>query len=261
MRKIAFAVLLVVSQSAMANDWQKFFQALPQEGVIDATTPPEVLPSSGDVEKDIEAMFRKGFAPIGYTSFNASNDKTKDGERLAKKLRARYLIVTTRLTSSQSSFFPFQQPKTTTSYTNGTATAYGSGGYASGTYSGSTTTYGTQTTYIPYAINRYDKTAIYFKELSRKGAGLRIRELSNAEMQMLGTRRALAVQYVRDGSPAFNADIFPGDLITHVNEEPVDAARWRAAVNGQQPMRVRLLRNGTQKDIDLTIPPDWQGLP
>ena len=261
MRKLAFAMLLLASQSARANDWEKFFQSVPQQGAIDATTPPEVLPSSGNVEKDIEAMFRRGFAPVGYTSFNTSNDKTKDGERLAAKIHARYLIVATKLTSSQSAVLPLTLPNTTTSYTNGTASAYGSGGYASGTYSGTTTTYGTQTTFIPYTVNRFDKTAIYFKEIPRKGAGLRIRDLSDAEMQTLGTRHALAVQYVRDGSPAFDADIFPGDIITQVNAEPVDAARWRAAINGQQPMHVRLLRNGVQKDIDLTIPPDWQGLP
>lgn len=255
-----FAVA-TINAPAMASDWEKFFTAIPQDGTIDATSKPEVLPSSGDVDKDVEAMFRRGFVPVGYTSFNASNDKTKDGERLAAKLHARYLIVSTKLASSESAVLPLTLPNTTTSYTNGTASAYGSGGYAHGTYSGTTTTYGTQTTFIPYTINRFDKTAIYFKEIPRKGAGLKIRDLTNHEMAAIGTRHAFFVQFVRDGSPAYDADIFPGDVITQVNDDPVDAPHWRSAINGPQPMRVHVIRNGVPKNVVMTIPPEWQGLP
>lgn len=260
MRRIALVALLISAQPASANDWEKFFVAVQQEGAIDAASSPEVLPSSGDVEKDLEAMYRKGFVPVGYSSFNASNSKTKDGERLAAKLHARYMIVATRLASSQSAVLPLTLPHNTTSHTSGTASAYGSGGYAQGTYSGTTTTYGTQTTFIPYTINRFDKMAVYFKEIPRKGAGLKIRDLSPQEMATLGTRHALAVQFVRDGSPAYDADIFPGDIIVQVNGEPVDVGRWRTAINGPQPMKVKVIRAGAAKDIMLTIPPEWQGL-
>lgn len=261
MRTIAFAALAMAAQPAWANDWEKFYVAVPQEGAIDSATAPEVFPSLGDVDKDIEAMFRRGFVPIGYTSFNTSNNKTKDGEKLAAKLHARYIILATKLTSSQSAVLPLMLPNTTTSYTNGTATAYGSGRSAHGTYSGTTTTYGTQTTFIPYTVNRFEKTAVYFKEIPRKGSGLKIRDLNNQEMAAIGTRHALFVQAVRDGSPAYDADIFPADIIIKVNGEPADAAHWRPAVNGSQPMHVQLIRNGAPKDIDITIPPEWQGLP
>lgn len=261
MRKILIAALALGAQPAWANDWEKFFTAVPQEGTIDATVAPEVLPSTGDIDKDVEGMFRRGYVAVGYTSFNASNDKTRDGERLAAKLHARYMIVGTKLTSSQSAVMPLTLPNTTTSYTSGTASAYGSGGYAQGTYSGTTTTYGTQTTFIPYRINRFDKTAIYFKEIPRKGVGLKIRDLTNQEMAALGTRHAVFVQFVRDGSPAYNADIFPGDIILQVNGAPFDPSHWRQAVNGAQPMHVKVVRNGAPKDIDVTVPPEWQGLP
>jgi len=261
MRKILFAALAMSAQPAWANDWEKFFVAVPQEGTIDSASAPEVLPSSGDIDKDVEGMFRQGFVAVGYTSFNASNDKTKDGERLAEKLHARYMIVGTKLTSSQSAMLPLTLPNTTTSYTNGTATAHGSGGYAQGTYSGTTTTYGTQTTFIPYRINRFDKTAIYFKEIPRKGVGLKIRDLTNQEMAALGTRHAFFVQFVRDGSPAYNADIFPGDMIVQVNGDPIDPVHWRQAVNGTQPMHIKVIRSGVPREIDVTVPPDRQGLP
>lgn len=48
MRKVAFAILALLAQPAAANDWEKFYVDTPQEGAMDATSPPEVLPSLGD---------------------------------------------------------------------------------------------------------------------------------------------------------------------------------------------------------------------
>lgn len=261
MRKLAIVLMILSAQPLMANDWEKFFVAVPQEGVIDASTSPEILPSLGDVDKDIEAMFRRGFVPVGYTSFNSANDKTADGVRLAKKLRARYVIVSTRLASSQTSMLPLTLPSTTTTTTNGSASISGPGGSAQGTYSGTSTTYGTSTAYIPYTASRFDKLAIYFKEIPPKGTGLKVRDLTNEEMLALGTRHAFAVVFVRDGSPAFDADIFPGDIVTQVNGDRATAENWRKAINGPQPMKVRLIRQGSPIDIDMTVPESWQGLP
>ncbi|MET3287048.1 UNVERIFIED_ORG: hypothetical protein ABIC34_003869 [Sphingomonas sp. 1057] len=261
MRKFAFFVFALVAQPAEANDWEKFFVAVPQEGAIDATTAPEILQSSGDLSRDLEGMFRRGFVPVGYSSFNAPNSKTKDGQRLAEKIHARYLIVATNLTSQRTGVIPLSTPTATTSYTRGVATAYGGGQSATGTYSGVTTTFGTQTNLVPFSVSRFDKTAVYFKEIPRKGAGLKIRDLTNEEMIAIGTRHALAVQFVRDNSPAYEADIFPGDIITLVNGELADAQHWRAAVNGPQPMQVHILRDRSAKDIKINIPPQWQGLP
>ncbi|MEA1619573.1 PDZ domain-containing protein [Erythrobacter sp. T5W1-R] len=258
---MAWFLLALFAQPAVANDWEKFFVAVPQEGAIDATTEPEVLPSFGDIDKDLEAMFRRGFVAVGYTSFNSSNSKTNDGERLGKKIHARYMIVSTNLISSQTGILPLVLPNTTTTYTNGTASIQTPRGYAQGTYSGTTTTQGTQTSFVPYTNNRYAKTAIYFKEIPRKGSGLKVRDLSSEEMKKIGTRHAFVVQFVRDNSPAFDADIFPGDIVIQVNDLPATATNWRNSINGPQPMQLKVLRDGSPKDITMNVPKEWQGLP
>jgi len=256
---IAAGLALCASQNASANDWERFFRPI---GNISTTIAydgePEMINSSGNPDADVEQMWRKGFAPIGYTSFETGNNKTDDAVRLAKKLQARYLIVQTNLQSSHTTSMPLTLPNTTTSYTTGNASAYGSGGYANGTYSGTTTTYGTQTTYIPITINRFSKAALYFRELPKTGLGIMIRDLTPAEMQRLETRHAAAVRFVRDGSPAYTADIFPGDIVTKINGQPVDAEAIKAAVAGPQPISLHVERNGQQKDISVNVPPEWQ---
>lgn len=255
----AFAMSVVLSEPAMANDWEKFYRAYPgaNQG-IEAVVPPEIVPSSDDADSDMEAMWRKGFAPIGFTSFTSSNGKTADAVRFARKLKARYLIVATNLASSATIPLPLTLPTAQTTYSNGTATAYGSGGYARGTYSGTSTTYGSQTTYMPITVQSFTKLAVFFREMPKVGAGIMQRDLTNAEMARLGTRHVLAVRFVRDGSPAFIADVFPGDLITMVNGRPFSEATWAESAKGPQPMKLQIIRNGQARELEMTIPPEWQ---
>lgn len=259
MRWIAAVLGLFLTQAAHANDWEKFYTSFgPTDGLIPASASPEIVPSTGNIDQDLETMWRRGYAAIGYTSFTTSNDKTKDASRFAKKLNARYLIVATDLESSRTASIPLTTPTTTTSQTRGTASAYGNGGYANGTYSGTTTTYGSQTSYIPITINRFSKMAVYFMELPRYGAGILPRELNAQEITAIESRRAFVVRFVRDGSPAYIADLLPGDIVTHVNGQPADQEAWQAAIRGEQPLSVHVVRNGKPRDLTLTIPPDWR---
>jgi hypothetical protein len=250
---------IALSQPALANDWEKFYTPLPgSEATIPSDIAPEIVPSTGDIEADLESMWRRGFAPIGYTSFETGNSKTRDGERLAKKLRARFLIVDTNLVSSRSSSVPLTTPNTTTTISSGNVQAQGTGGSAVGTYSGTSTTYGSSTTYIPVQINRFSKTAVYFREAPKIGTGVFSRDLTPQEVSRHETRRAFAVRFVRDGSPAYIADLLPGDVILRVNGNAADDENWQAAARGQQPMQIELSRNGSLRKVELSVPDEWK---
>jgi hypothetical protein len=203
-------------------------------------------------------LWRKGYALIGYSAFNSPNSKTKDAMRLGEKLKARYVMLGTSLTSSQMMNVPITTPTTTTSYSNGNASAYGSGGYAHGTYSGTTTTYGSQTTYVPIVQNRFDKFAAYFGPLAKQGMGVLFRAPTPEEIARLETRHALIVQAVRDESPADVANILEGDTLITFNGQGATMASLSEAVRSGAPIAVHLLRNGQARDLMMTIPEDWR---
>ena len=260
MRAIAFALFMTFAATAAhANDWEKFYRPIEASGsLIPATQEPEIITSAGDAEQDLETMWRRGFAPIGSSFFNSPNPKTGDALRIAKKPNTRYILLQTRLVSSSTSAVPLTMPNTTTSVTNGRASVNGSGGYASGTYSGTTTTYGSQTTYLPITINRFDKMAVYFGEVPKRGLGVMTRELTSEEMALVDTRRAIVVRFVRDESPAYLADLLPGDILTQVNGEPFDQAKLAQAAIPGNSIKIHLFRRGQQRDVELKIPAEWR---
>lgn len=256
---VAVVGLSLVTAPAQANDWEKFYTALPANiPTVPSSDPPEAIASQGDFGKDLEVMWRRGYAAIGYSSFNSPNSKTKDAARLAKKLKARYYIVGTGLASSTTTSIPLTLPNTTTSMTNGNVSTNRTDGYRTGTYSGTTTTYRTQTTYIPMVMNRFDKFAVYFSETPKFGIGIMTRELTPEEMAQFETGRAFAVRAVRDGSLAYQADLLPGDIITHVNGLPADPDNWRIALKGDTPLSLRLFRNNSERAISIAVPPEWR---
>jgi hypothetical protein len=256
---IAILMIAVLPVSAQANNWEKFYQ--PFSGVttpIVSEHPPEFIPSTGDLDSDFEGMWKQGFGAIGYTSFESENDKTSDAERLAKKLKARFFITSVKIVSSSTTSIPFSMPTNTTSVTNGNVSVSGNGVRNSGTYNQTTTTYGTSTTYIPITSNRFSKMAVYFQEMPKLGSGIYPRDLTESEIRLYETRRAFAVRFVRDGSPAYMSDVLNGDIVLKVNGLPADATNWAAALRGNQPMKIQLIRNGKEKELEMNIPSEWK---
>lgn len=260
MRATVFALATIsLAASVSANDWEKFYRpVVDMSQVIPSTSEVEQIPFTGNFELDTDTMWRRGYTVIGYSYFNSGNSKTKDALRLAKKLRARYIAIATELTSSQTSAVPITTPTTSTSYTSGTANVFGTGGSATGTYSGTTTTTGTRTTYFPITINRFDKMAIYYAEVPKKGAGVMTRELNAQEVSQFETRRGFVIRSVRDGSPAYYADVLPGDIVLKINGIAADNAAWDAAMATNLPIKIELFRNGSMRQLELIVPDDWR---
>jgi hypothetical protein len=264
MKKISIwlVTFVVLSSPAHSNDWEKFYRPLPFPSPVEpSATAPELIGSVGSAIQDANAMWRKGFVVLGYSSFNSPNEKTSDAMRWATKLKARYVILNTNLESSSTTTIPLTLPQTTTSTTSGNVAVTGSGGYANGTYSGTTTNYGTQTTYIPVTVNRFQKTALYFAAAPQKGAGVLTRELTPQEISTYDTQRGFVIRAIRDGSPAYQANLLPGDAVIQVNDQPADLTAWHSAIASTTPAKIHLIRNGQARDITLTIPPEWRVAP
>ena len=155
--------ILTISTCGCSNPYSAYYQDLTngQQVVGAKNMQPETVDvrvvQGGNVDEDTKGMMREGYIVIGVSAFNAGAVNPQGAKRQAQKVGAEVVIVYNQYTNTVSGVMPFQQPTTQTSTTYHSGSVYGYGG-GMATFSGTsqTTTYGSQTTYIPYNVDRYD---------------------------------------------------------------------------------------------------------
>lgn len=233
-KRIVFAPLLLLTLvgCATTDGYRQFYTpgpgVTPEKVAEMRVAPPASTPQVDHIARlDDQDAYRKytreGYQPIGYSSFTSGhlqkdNDAIDQGKMVGADL---VLILDPQYTESVTTSVPLTTPTATTSYTNGMATAYGTGGSAVAFGNSTTTTYGTNTTYVPMTVNRYQYGALYFVK-ARLRLGVKMRGLSDQERQELQTNHGVYIETVVDGTPAYQSDILPGDIITTIDGSRID---------------------------------------
>ena len=113
---------------------------------------------------------------------------------------------------------------------------------------------------MPYSVSRSDYDAIYFFK-THTVLGIYPVDLTDSERQQLQTNLAVRVAAVMQDSPAFLADVLPGDYLLTINADPItDQKTYYAAIQKYlgQDVTLRLIRNGQiviKKVHILELPP------
>lgn len=260
---ISGAVMAIcVAATAHANVFKRFYEPVPDTGPIRFTPdpqPPKIMPSTLDAWRDIAVLWEKGYRPIGDARFTGGWESDKEALKFAKKIGATYVVRywankgtrsgTTTYTTAHSSDSPFRVNVT------------GSYGGTIGTLTGTMTTRWTETEAIPYSYTVYGQTAVYFSLLEKRGSGLFLIPPTKEGAEAAGTDLGGQVLAVREGSPAYNADILPGDVITALDGQglPTFSSFNRIiAEAGDAPILVTLYRKHVQRQIAMLIPPEWR---
>lgn len=253
----ALIATVVLSLTGCASGYKQFYKELakPEDvAAMRASSPPaqpEVQHSRPLPPEVIEPSFtRMGYGAIGVSSFNGAAGQSERGAiEVGKKIGADIvLILDPQYTGTNTGVVPITTPTTSTTYSTGSATAYGPGGPVTAYGSGRSTTYGTQTNFIPYSVDRMDYTAVYFVKQKFR-IGLNTRDLTDSERKSNGSNVGAAVRVVVDGTPAFRADIFADDVIMEINGTPVYGAKGftdaaQAIPAGHQIVELKISRNG-----------------
>jgi hypothetical protein len=229
-----FGLLLVLVLTGCAsNGYREFYTQVPgatpervaQTRAAPPAGDPQVvhLPSPRFDGNAQSAYARQGYEVIGYAGFTSGrapddDDAIDQGRKVGADL---VVILSPQYTGSVTASIPITTPTTSTSYTNGMATAYGTGGSAVAFGNSTTTTYGTSTTYVPTTVERFQYGAIYLVKY-RFRLGVKWRALTDDERQELQSNRGVYVMTIVDGTPAYQSDILPGDVIIAVDGSPVD---------------------------------------
>ena len=222
------AAACALSLASCASGYSSFYTpatgATPEAIASLRATPPPTTPllersAPGNMEEILAAYAKRGYVMIGHSMFNSGNNESdasalRQGVSVGADL---VLILNPQHTGSITSNIPLTTPTTTTAYTTGSATAYGAGGTVRAYGNSTTTTYGSNTTYIPMTVNRSDYGAVYFVK-QRFHLGAFVRDLNDAERQELQTNQGVVVLTIVDDTPAFRADILPGDVILTIDD-------------------------------------------
>jgi len=226
MKMYWLALGFVVSVTACASNFSQYYRDYSSgiEYVAPATKDPRIVNVSGSPQEVVYQMYTNGYVLVGESAFNASPEDTSGALAQAKKVGAELVVLESKYTNTVNGSIPLTTQQTVTSRTNGTATAYGPRGMATGTYSGTTTTSVPTTTNIPYSVRRYDQNALYFAPMKEACIGAFLEDLTDSERAMLGTNKGARVAAVRKGGPAYDADVLPHDYITTFNQEPFTEA-------------------------------------
>jgi hypothetical protein len=225
MRKFLF--IFCFSLTACATGFEEFYEStVSEEGFSTryerSSEPPEIVASYGDASETVVKMFEKGFGLVGYSAFNGPIEESKKALSKAKEVGATKVVILAEYTNTVNGTISIPGSNQVTTYHSGTISAYGTGGSAYGSYSGTSTSYVPTTNNIPYSVTRYDQTALFFAILKPSCLGIMVSEPSDAEKRMVGTNKVVKVAAVRQGSVAYHADVLSGDLIATTGAKGLD---------------------------------------
>ena len=254
MRVFLLIAVAIMGAGCASNGYRQFYTAMPDapNTLSRRASAPTATPSIDSVDgtfDDVASHYRRqGYAVIGYSSFNSGrNDSEKGAITQAIQVQAdRVVIIRPRYTGTVTTNVPITTPTSQTSYTDGTATAYGNGGSATAYGNSTTTTYGSQTTYIPITTNRSDYAAVYLVKVGFV-FGAYFDELSDSDRSTLQTNKGVRITTIVDASPAYAADVLVGDILLAANGQSIYGVKAFADLvqsNRGQEVELQVSRNG-----------------
>jgi S1-C subfamily serine protease len=253
--KHLLGVFVVVLVSACASPYAQFYRGVPDARKLPSYQPLQgeiQIYSTDDFDRDIRTLVRQSYMPIGQSTFNAASRGVTEGQlrEQARNVGAQVVLVSSHYVRTASGAAPPTLPQT-----NGAAHVPGGTVNPHGTGAG--TTHGSQRAMMPYAIPRSEAGAVFvIKVFSR--VGIVIAPIDDETRKRLKTDGAVSVLEVVEGTPAFAADVLPGDLVLAVGGERVQSAgHYIRLLNRYQGKSVTFEfdRNGTLIEKQLEIRP------
>jgi membrane-associated protease RseP (regulator of RpoE activity) len=258
MRTIGGLLLFGLLLSGCQSGYKEFYvdsKGADAGKYLDATytmATPEIYISSGDPKADVLAMFENGYGLVGYASFNGPLESVDGMVEQAREVGAHAVVAASQHTNTVTGAVPITTTRPVTTYSSGSVNAYSSGGSATGYYSGTSTSYVSTTTYVPTSVARYDQLAMFFAKLKPSCIGFMEADLSNEDRQATGTNSGVKIGAVRKGSPAFNADVLPGDIVLAVDDQKVTSGGDLLRFRSGQDIVFLVFRGGQKVEIALT---------
>jgi hypothetical protein len=214
----------------------QFYQPVPHRS---ATAPvnvdPEFKRSSGNMVEDVASEATNGYELVGYSAFNGPEASKIAENAQAKQVGATIVIYGAKYVETVNT-----------------------GAIGSTTF----TKYGAFSLAIPTSVRKYDQISLFFVKAPRIGLGTYMQALKSEEHAKIGTNKGMRIMATVKGSPAFNADVLPGDILLAINDKPVfdgDSLHSAAEAAYGSQAKLSLLRDGQPVEKTVALP-CWWGL-
>lgn len=263
------ALILAVLLGSCANPYKQFYTSWADAPEYRASLSPfsgktEIF-SSDNFKGDNDSIYRRGYVALGIASFEGGGRSATEAQlrEKAKEVGADIILVRVDFKESQQTAVPwttYNPGASSTSTTSGVVNATvsnnrGGSAYGSAVYSGQSTTqssgtYSTQM--IPVTVNRYEWEAMFWRKAKPSMFGAKCDNLTDELKKMHQRNSGLQVEFVRDDSPAFHANILPGDIIIAVGDvESLTTRNFADSISrhaGQQTA-VKIIRGSETKVV------------
>ncbi len=207
---IAIVAVFMGLTGCAGNPFSSFYQPynIPQDRLIKSTSKPELILGS-DLKNDRYKLNSKGYTEIGSSAFNGANVNMDHALDQAEKLGADLVYCYCNYTDTESGTVPLITPNNQTVIAGG----------------GVATVYGNKLTPISYSVRRYDYIATYWVKAKMPILGVNIMAITTDVKRKIGSNKGLIVTAVREGSPAYIADIIDGDVIVKINDTVISSGK------------------------------------
>jgi serine protease Do len=219
--------------------------------------------ATNDMDRDIKIARSRYWVPVGYSAFNGAMGSQADVFSQAKAVGAGLVIVTSKFTGNQTTTVPLFIPDNQTTYYNGTTSGQvndynGYNASYNANTSGSATTYGTKVVPFTQTQARYDQGAAFFIRYVKKlKFGVALVPLTPELRAEYERNTGALVDIVYEDSPAFIANILPGDIVTEIDGKSVESVPQATSLMvGTPPNSLsvfKIIRNGTEKTIKVQL--------
>lgn len=202
-------------------------------------------------ERDIQILNAKRYVVIGQSAFNGGYEDKQNVLAQAKSVGATLVLISSEYTNTETSTKALFIPNNQTTYHSGSINSGGS----YGSYSGTSTTYGSSA--VPYTTHqrRYDQTAVFLvKHTYKMKFGVQIDDLTLEQRSELERNTGAVIQIVFEDTPAFYANVMAGDFLIAVDGALVKNMQHGLKLMGSIPEGqlssvLTVLRKGKEKPI------------
>lgn len=274
MKLIIGIFFIAVLSGCASNGYKNFYKPildvsnLNEVELLSQNEDPKVL-NSNDLKKDIYTLRSKNYIAIGSSSFNGGKESIENAVDQAKEIGATVILAKSNYTNTQTTTSTLLLPNNKTTYHNGltsSSSAY-SNGYgkkigsssSNGSYIGTSTEYGTQA--VPFTSNqrRYNQSAVFFvKSTIKPRFGLATTDIPQDLKVKIKRNTGSMIDVVLEDTPAFYANLLPGDVIISINginvKNPTHGIEiMNSTPNGQKISQFKIIRDQEEKDVTINF--------